>query len=171
MTIGDMAIERSKPNLANEQWQKAAGHVESIRALIDAASRRAELQEATDIDEAAFSGVFSVSIHLLIGYSFELLLKAACLHNGGSEKSLRAIGHDLTKAYNGATSLGFESKAPELLWILTHLRKPHLTNEFRYGTNETVPMPPFSASLPALDVLVAEVGELVAPDFRLRMMT
>lgn len=48
MTIGDMAIERSKPNLANEQWQKAAGHVESIRALIDAASRRAELQEATD---------------------------------------------------------------------------------------------------------------------------
>lgn len=152
---------------ADNLWQKAASHAESVKALAFEGSRRAEARGEPDLEAATFTGLFSVSIHLLIGYAFELLLKAAYLHHGGPESSLREIGHDLVAAHERATRAGFRSEVPNLSWILERLRGPHLANEFRYGATPSVTMPAFAITLPALDALVREVGSLVVPDWPL----
>src|SRR5690242_2528987 len=91
-----------------------------------------------DADAMAFNGDLSPSLHPLMGYSFELLLKAAYVACGGKEKELRAIGHDLLSCLNRAEKAGSQSKIPELRWIIEQLRTPHLGHQFRYGQNDVV---------------------------------
>ena len=119
-----------------------------------------------DEEGAAFTGAYSPSIHLLIGYSFELPLKATYIHHGGDRDSLRRdLGHDLSSALKAARRAGFRTSIENLVWILEHLRDPHRGHEFRYGQREKVTMPAFSLTLPALNALAREVGELVVPQW------
>lgn len=160
--------ERRK--LADSLWTKGAAHAESAKELSKLAAMRAREKNSPDEEGAAFTGTYSPSIHLLIGYSFELLLKAAYTHHGGDRDSLRRdLRHDLSAVLTAATEAGFETRIDSLAWIVKHLRDPHRGNEFRYGQREKVTMPSFSQSLPALDALVREVGRLVVPEWPINL--
>lgn len=131
----------------------------SAQALVPVAKQRAIADDADDIEQMIFNGPYSVSIHLLIGFGFELFLKAAYLCHGGSAAKLGqgGIGHSLPKALSMAEKTGFRSCVGNLGWLIDSIHESHRRNYFRYGGLPGVSMPELTSSLPALETLGREV--------------
>jgi hypothetical protein len=145
--------------LAEDLWVRGAGHLLGAQGLVSYAKDEAAQCSAEDPDRYVFNGKYSASIHLLVGYAFELLLKAAYLIHGGAPKKLQGgIGHDLVAALDAAEAAGFQSTVANLRWIVENLREPHHTHQFRYGGLADFEMPLLQHSIPALEALVFELG-------------
>lgn len=118
-------------------------------------------QGSEDVDRIAFNGPLSASMHLLIGYGFELNLKAMFLLHKGDETQLwrgpKAIGHDLIAAIDAAESVGFRTSILSLRWVLENLRDSHLAHHWRYGGAPSITIPALETSLPVLQQLTREV--------------
>ncbi len=142
-------------------WHRGWGHATAAGVLARHSENEGAENGTADVDHYVFNGPQSPSMHLLIGYSFELLLKVAMLLNGASEKHVRAAGHDLRKALDRAEALGFVSNSPEMRFTVETLREMHLKHHFRYGGDERVNMPGLKISLSVLDTLVLQLGEQV----------
>ena len=146
--------------LAETLWTTGAGYAAAARILTEEARRDATVR-GEDADELAFNGMLSASTHLLVGFGFELLLKAAFLCLGGDYDLLvKKVRHDLVLALDGAQSVGFSIR-PGLRGILEGLREPHLAHHFRYGGPDSIMMPALDQTLPALDTLTRDVGALI----------
>ena len=156
--------------LADEHWTKGAAHALSVGALIDRARMEALEKGVEDIQQHVFNGRYSASIHLLVGFAMELLLKSACLLHGGDANRLRsrALRHDLVALLDEAEGQGFRANVAELRAIAELLREPHLNHQFRYGGAEEVIMPNLEATLQALydlcDQLQGPIEEALAAE-------
>jgi hypothetical protein len=130
-------------------------------ALIDRARQEVGEASAEGIHRAVFNGPYSASIHLLAGYSLELLLKSACYLHGGNAAKLKskALRHDLTALLDEAEALGFVSSVAPLRLIAEGLRKAHLHHQFRYAGSEEVHMPELQQTLSALTGLYLELKD------------
>ena len=115
-----------------------------------------------DVELVAFNGPLSPSIHLLIGYGFELNLKAIYLLLGGEAAKLSkpTFGHDLIAALNAAEALGFVTTVQDLRWTLENLRVSHLSHHWRYGGKLSITIPSLEMSIPRLQQLTREVMSL-----------
>lgn len=147
--------------IADDLWTRGAGHVLAAQALVEIARQDAVQRNAPDVEQAIFNGKYSASIHLLIGFSYELILKAAYLVNDGEQSKLKSIGHDLVAALESAQSVGFETSVNNLRWIMDNVREPHLRHHFRYGGPDAIQMPGLELTLPALEILTREIGDMV----------
>ena len=147
--------------LADDHWTKGASHALSVGALIDRARMEALEAQVEDISQYVFNGRYSAAIHLLVGFSLELLLKSACLLYDGDPNRLRsrALRHDLVGLLDEAESLGFRPGVVDLRGIAANLREPHLKHQFRYGGAEHAIMPNLEASLQALYGLCDQLKE------------
>lgn len=155
--------------LARNLWNMGGGHALGAEAVIRHAEVWACDIGADDPERAVFNGKYSASIYLLLGYAFELLLKAAFVANGGDPGQLgpRGIGHDLGAALNAAEERGFHSDAPHLRQIVELLRSPHREHQFRYGGMDEFPLPAnVSEVLASLHHLASELQALLYPDDR-----
>lgn len=129
--------------LARNLWTMGGAHSLGAEAVVRRAQEWAKEISAEDPEKAIFNGKYSASIYLLLGYGFELLLKAAFVYHGGDPKQLgpRGIGHDLGAALKAAEENGFRSEAPNLHEIIELLQRPHHDHQFRYGGMDDFPMP------------------------------
>lgn len=155
--------------LARNLWNMGGGHAIGAEAVIRRAQEWAREIEADDPEKVVFNGKYSASIYLLLGYGFELLLKAAFVYNGGDSKQLgaRGIGHDLVAALNAAEERSFHSGAPRLREIVELLQSPHREHQFRYGGKDDFPMPAdVEEVLANLNHLASELQELLYPEGR-----
>lgn len=147
--------------LIEDLWVRGAGHLLGAKALERTSTDFAVSEAVEDVGKVVFNGPLSASTHLLIGYGFELNLKAMYLLHGGDEAKLwkgkSPIGHDLIAALDAAESCGFWSSVSNLRWILEHLRDSHLGHHFRYGGSSSITIPSLENSLPALEQLTDEV--------------
>lgn len=155
-------------DLARQLWTMGGGHVIGTEAVVERARRYVEEVGAEDPEQVIFNGKYSASIHLLIGYAFELLLKSAYLAHGGDPKKLgsRGIGHDLVVALDKAEACGFKSQVEHLRWIVERVREPHLAHQFRYGGMEKIEMPDLKHTLEAMNGLAYELQVLLYPEGR-----
>jgi len=145
------------------------GHALGAEAVVRRAKDWAKEIGAEDPEKAVFNGKFSASIYLLLGYSFELLLKAAFVAHGGDPKKLgiAGIGHNLKAALKAAEECGFRSSAPYLHEIVELLQLPHSKHQFRYGGMDEFPLPANLNEVVAnLNHLAYEVQVLLYPEVR-----
>lgn len=155
--------------LAQSLWNMGGGHALGAEAVVRRAQEWAAEIGAEDPEKAVFNGKYSASIYLLLGYGFELLLKAAFIAHGGdpSRLGLRGIGHDLVKALEAAEETGFNSGAPHLREIVHLLQHPHREHHFRYGGLDEFPVPADVGEVVAnLTHLAMELQELLYPEGR-----
>jgi HEPN domain-containing protein len=140
---------------AHNLWSKGKGHVFGALAIDEAARQYAAEHEIEDVDQFVFSGHFSASLHFLIGFAAELLIKAAYILHGGDPAYARkpGVGHDLIKLLDAAEAQGFVAPDANTRDILEYLREPHLHHQFRYGMEDEVPMPDLKHTFPALQAL------------------
>lgn len=129
--------------LARNLWDMGGGHALGAEAVAQRAHEWAKEIGSEDTQKAIFNGKYSASIYLLLGYSFELLLKSAFIAHGGDPNQLgtRGIGHDLKAALMAAEESGFRSTAPHLHEIIELLQTPHSKHHFRYGGMDDFPLP------------------------------
>lgn len=163
-TLGTMNEE-----LARNLWNMGGGHAIGAEAVIRRAQEWAREIGADDPEKAVFNGKYSASIYLLLGYGFELLLKAAFVSNGGNPRQLGpgGIGHDLAAALKAAEERGFHSSAPRLREIVELLQLPHREHQFRYGGMDDFPLPAnVEEVLANLNHLASELQELLYPEGR-----
>ena len=158
----------SDVDLAKQLWIMGGGHLLGTEAVIERARAYVDEVNADDPEQVIFSGKFSASIHLLIGYAFELLLKSAYLAHGGDPEKLgvRGIGHDLIAALDEAEARGFKSGVEHLRWVVERVREPHLAHQFRYGGMDEFEMPDLKHTLAALNGLARELQALLFPEGR-----
>ena len=152
--------------LARNLWNMGGGHALGAEAVVRQAKDWAKEIGAEDAEKAVFNGKYSASIYLLLGYGFELLLKAAFVALSGDPKLLgvRGIGHDLVKALKAAEESGFRSDAPHLHQIVELLELPHREHQFRYGGMDEFNLPADVDEVVAnLNHLAVEVQLLVYP--------
>lgn len=155
--------------LARNLWTIGGGHVLGAEAVVLRAQEWAKETGSNDPEKAVFNGKFSASIYLLLGYSLELLLKAAFVAHGGDPKQLgpRGIGHDLGAALKAAEERGFQSGAPHLSQIVELLQLPHREHQFRYGGMNDFPLPAnVDEVLSNLNHLAFELQVLLYPEGR-----
>lgn len=148
-------------------YMSGRSHGLAAHKLFDAAHLEGVAREVNDPEQYAHSGPYSLSIHNLVGLSFELMLKAAYVASGGpaDDKHLQLkIGHDLILALNRAEKQGFQSEAPYLRDILKILRKPYKAHYFRYSRPNAFALPEIDPVVQALDALDYELDVLCAPD-------
>ena len=155
--------------LARNLWNMGGGHALGAEAVIHRAQDWAEEIGAEDREKAVFNGKYSASIYLLLGYGFELLLKAAFIAHGGDPKQLgvRGIGHSLGAALKAAEDNGFRSGAPDLHEIIELLEMPHREHHFRYGGMDQFCLPADVDKVVAnLHHLAGELQMLLYPEGR-----
>lgn len=155
--------------LARKLWNMGGGHAIGAGAVIGCAQDWAREIGAEDPEKAVFNGKYSASIYLLLGYAFELLLKAAFVAHGGDPRQLgpRGIGHDLNAALDSAEAHGFRSSAPHLREIIELLKQPHHEHQFRYGGMDEFPLPANVDEVIAnLNHLASELQVLLYPEGR-----
>lgn len=155
--------------LARRLWNMGGGHALGADAVVRRAQSWAMEIGAEDAELAVFNGKYSASIYLLLGYGFELLLKAAFVFHGGDPNRLgvRGIGHDLEAALNAAEEHGFHSTAPNLREIIHLLREPHREHHFRYGGLDEFPVPAnVDVVVASLQHLAMELQLVLYPDGR-----
>lgn len=158
-------LDRASPEyaLADNLWSKGKGHLHGALALEQVSRTHATEHGMEDIDEFVFSGLYSVSLHLLLGFAAELLTKAAYILHGGSPEFVKKwrVGHDLIALLDAAGERGFVALEPRTREIFELLRKPHQDHQFRYGDEEEVPMPDLLHTLPALQMMSNQVQEML----------
>lgn len=147
--------------LLEDLWHRGWGHVTAAKILAQYSKAEGQAKQVADPDHYTFNGPQSPSLHLLIGYGMELLLKVAVLLHGGREADTRAAGHDLIKALDRAEELGFRCRTPQVRFAAENLREMHLNHHFRYGGADQVTMPGLGVSLSVLDALVMQLGEAI----------
>jgi hypothetical protein len=155
--------------LARNLWTMGGGHALGAEAVIRHAQDWARETGAEDQEKAVFNGKYSASIYLLLGYAFELLLKAAFIAHGGDPDQLgpRGIGHDLAAALNAAEERGFQSSAPHLTQIVELLHPSHRAHQFRYGGMDEFPLPAnVDEVVASLHHLASELQNLLYPEGR-----
>ncbi len=103
------------------------------------------------------------AISMLAGFSFELALKAVVLAAGGAQGELKAIGHDLGKAYAAASSVGFAPRRAEAVQrALLSISAQHREHQFRYLPDvPKMQVAKPETLLPVLDDLVDDVADFV----------
>ena len=158
--------DEKRAEFAYHLYRRGNGHAAGAKLLHDAIFTEAEQAGDADPAKVAFNGPLSIGVHYLIGLGLELLLKSAYVSHGGdgSDKSLRAIGHDLRTALERAEAQGFTSEAPHLREIVECLREPHHAHFFRYGWPDEFSMPTPNDIFAAFHVLDSEVHAAVQPD-------
>ena len=147
--------------LLEDLWHRGWGHVTAAKILAQYSKAEGQAKQVADPDHYTFNGPQSPSLHLLIGYGMELLLKVAVLLHGGREGDTKAAGHDLVKALDRAEDLGFRCSTPQVRFVAENLREMHLNHRFRYGGADQVTMPSLPISLSVLDALVIQLGEAI----------
>lgn len=108
----------------------------------------------------------AVPFYLLVGFSIEIVLKAAFIQLGGGMNYAKdVIRHDLPKALAAASENGFQPENKQLNWLVETMADVHRNHSFRYlaGDNE-LRVADESCCLSILDDLVAQVGKLIYPD-------
>jgi hypothetical protein len=148
-------VAQRLPVTAETLWTRGAGHLVGVRVLIGVALE--EYGTSEEGKQLIFNGQYSPAIHLLIGFSFELLLKAAFLAAGGHADQVEAFKHDLKRALNEAETAGFVFSHPKTRWVVERLHDSHMNHAFRYGWLTQLAMPQLEDSLPVLESLAEEV--------------
>ena len=160
-----MMLDKSsrKYRLAHNLWSKGKGHLWGAIEIEKASRSYAEANEIPDIEQFIFSGKFSVSLHLLLGFASELLTKSAFIVSGGDPDFVRKHenGHDLIRLLDAAEERGFSAPDPHTREVFQHLREPHLNHQFRYGEQAEVAMPDLIHTIPALQLLCDEVQDIL----------
>jgi len=156
-----MAIDKAKMLLEN-----GAAHALAAIVLFDASydyGRKIGVAEEK-IEDFAFNGTCSLSVHYLIGLGLELLLKAAYIACGGdeSDKHLsKEIGHDLEVALQKAQELGFKSQSDHLVEFVGYMNKPYKNHYLRYNRPDGMFLPSDMKQTSAVfDMLQSEITQL-----------
>jgi hypothetical protein len=144
-------------HLAETLWTRGAGFALSAQSLAELGRADAVEFGHPDPEKMAFNGRHSASLHLLVGFAFELLLKSAYVQLGGT-RDIRELGHDLVESLNEAEAAGFSFTTPHLRWIVERIRGAHLAHVFRYGGPDTMDLPDHNLTLACLDTLARETG-------------
>lgn len=126
--------------------------------------RKIEVSEEK-IDDFAFNGTCSLSVHYLIGLGLELLLKAAYVACGGDgdDKHLRnEIGHDLEIALQRAQDFGFKSQSDHLAELVSYMKTPYKEHYLRYSRPDGMFLPNDMEQVSAVfDMLQTEIAQLL----------
>lgn len=104
------------------------------------------------------------AVYLLLGFAFELSLKAAFLLRGGDRTLLagsgKAIGHDLERALAFAQNAGFLFSSETLETVVGLLNPAHKGHWMRYDD-----MPPV-VTLPKAQIAISELKQVVVDLYR-----
>lgn len=136
-----MSVEKAKTLLENGEGHALAA------ALLFSASHGYGLEigvSEEEIDNFAFNGVCSLSVHYLVGLGLELMLKAAYIACGGDDSDnhlRRDIGHDLNTALTMAQERGFESESEHLAELVGYMNEPYKRHYMRYSRPDGVFLP------------------------------
>lgn len=115
-----------------------------------------------DLAEFAFRGDLSLSVFYLIGLSLELILKAAFLAGGGTEKDARRMQHDLRAVLSSVEDQGFNSQSDHLRAMVDYLATPYQQHAFRYEDVGELPLPSDMEQVKQLFVILQdEVARLM----------
>ena len=149
---------------ADNLWTKGKGHLFGVLAIEEVSRAYANEHKIEDVEGFIFSGRYSASLHLLLGFAAELLTKAAYILHGGDPAFVRkpGIGHDLIALLDAAEEKGFVAPDLHTRAIFKYLRKPHLNHQFRYGDQDEVPMLDLIHTIPALQVMSDELQGILA---------
>jgi hypothetical protein len=148
---------------AHNLWTKGKGHLFGAIAIEQASRAYAVEHGIGDAYQFVFSGQFSASLHMLVAFAAEILLKSAFILHGGDPADVRKpdIRHDLIKLLDAAEGRGFEAPDAQTRAILEYLREPHLKHQFRYGDMPEVPMPGLVHTIPALQLLSNKLQDML----------
>ena len=119
------------------------------------------------IDDFAFNGTCSLSVHYLIGLGLELLLKAAYVAHGGDESDLHLrneIGHDLEVALRKAQERGYQCQSDQLAELVGYMNRPYKNHVLRYNRPDGMFLPNDIEQVSALfDMLQSEIAQVLPP--------
>jgi len=159
-----MATDKVKTLLEN-----GAAHALAALVLFDASydyGRKIDVAE-DKIEDFAFNGKCSLSVHYLIGLGLELMLKAAyiaCGGDGSDRHLIKEIGHDLEIALQKAQELGFESHSDHLVELVGYMNKPYKDHYLRYKRPDGMFLPNDLRQVSAVfDMLQSEITQLLQP--------
>jgi hypothetical protein len=149
--------------LADNLWTKGKGHLFGVLAIEQVSRAYAVEHDIEDVERFIFSGRYSASLHLLLGFAAELLTKTAYILHGGEPALIRkpAIRHDLIALLDAAEERAFTAPDPHTRAILAYLREPHRNHQFRYGEEDEVPMPDLVHTIPALQVMSNQLQDML----------
>ena len=148
---------------ADNLWMKGKGHLQGAIALEQISRTYAADHDIENTEQFVFSGLYSVSLHLLLGFAAELLTKAAYILHGGPPEFVRkpGIGHDLIGLLDAAEERGLSALDPRTREIFEYLRVPHQNHQFRYGEEDEVPMPDLGHTIPALQTMSNQLQDML----------
>lgn len=148
---------------AHNLWSKGKGHLFGVLALEEASRTYASDHDIEDAEKFIFSGHYSASLHLLLGFAAELLTKAAYIFHGGAPEFIRRQGirHDLIRLLDEAEERGFEAPDLRTREIFEYLQEPHLIHQFRYGEEDEIAMPSLVHTVPALQAMSDQLQNLL----------
>ena len=152
--------------LAENLYSSGRSHALSAVHLYRYSLLYAEDEGIEDRESFAFNGVFSLSVHYLLGLGLELMLKAAIVEWSGDadNRQLRDLGHDLPMVLSRAEEEGFRSTAPHLREILNVLNEPFKRHWLRYNRPENFELPgDFNQVTDTLHILDEEIGIRIRP--------
>lgn len=159
-----MAVDKAKTLLEN-----GAAHALAALVLFDACyayGRKIDVAEEK-IEDFAFNGTCSLSVHYLIGLGLELMLKAAFIACGGDESDrylIKEIGHDLEVALQKAQESGFVSNSDHLSELVGYMSKPYKDHYLRYKRPDGMFLPNDLGQVSAVfEMLHSEITQLVQP--------
>jgi hypothetical protein len=152
---GHRVTNRSVLEIADVLWTKGAGHLIGATALVDVSREFAKSNNIDDADQFVFNGRYSASVHLLIGFAAELLLKSAFVLSGGDPDRLRQrdLGHNLKAILDAAEFHGFQANISKIHAVIENLTEPHLQHQFRYEGARYVYMPELHDTITVLEML------------------
>lgn len=157
-----MTIEKAKTLLENGEAHALAAVI-LFGASYEYASSIGVPED--EIDDFAFNGKCSLSVHYLTGLGLELMLKAAyiaCGGDGTDEHLRREIGHDLNLALLKAQEQGFASKSEHLAELIDYMNKPYKLHYLRYGRPDGLLLPNDMDQVSAVfETLRGEIRELL----------
>lgn len=148
--------------VARHLHQTGRSHALASDLLYQAACKEGLKRKPDNPELFAFNGLYSLSIHYLIGLGLELMLKAAIAASGGpsDDRSLRDLGHELGRLLTRAKEVGFHSEAPRLDEVISHMAEPYKLHYFRYERPEQFLLPNFTQMIEAIEVLDRELEML-----------
>lgn len=140
-------MKASETPTARSLLMAAAGHLASAELM--------RVAGEPDPD----NGLHSVSMWFLMGWTTELVLKAAILQSGGSEAECRKAGHDLLAALTALTKRGYVTNVKNIENLARDLNITHQSFFFRYMPAADTEVPGNSRlCLAVLRAFIVEVG-------------